>query len=176
MEFQPKRLLKGNVNLLEQARELRKNATKQENHLWYDFLKNRPEQWYRQRIIGSFIVDFYCPRSMLVVELDGMHHIAPQQKAYDEERSAYLTSLGLFVLRFQNREVDNHFNMVCDHIAAVSTLRLQTPRLLPVEVSVQVPLQGTCGLGRLRKVSRSDASLCASMTVLKNYTHLIDWR
>jgi len=103
--------------LVERARELRKDATKQENRLWYEYLKGRPERWYRQRVVGNFIVDFYCPKAMLVIELDGMHHSMPQQTAYDEERSAYLMSVGLTVLRFQNWEIDDAFDKVCERIS-----------------------------------------------------------
>ena len=95
MEPVVRHLSECNSNLRDRARELRNNATKQEDHLWYKFLKLRPEQWYRQKIIGEFIVDFYCPKAKLVVELDGKWHLTPQQQAYDEERSTYLTALGL---------------------------------------------------------------------------------
>jgi len=124
---------RGNVHLLGPARELRKHATKQENHLWYDFLKKRPEQWYRQRVIGNFIVDFYCPSAKFVVELDGMHHSLPQQQSYDEERDAYLSALGLQILRYQNHEIDHDFFRVCEQIASISISRQQSPRLLPRE-------------------------------------------
>jgi len=129
-------VLRGSGALFERARELRQNATKQENHLWYDFLKHRPEQWYRQRVIVAYIVDFGCPKAMLVVELDGMHHAAPQQAAYDAERSAYLMSLGLVVLRFQNNEIDEMFFCVCEKIATISDVRQQAPRLLQIEGAV----------------------------------------
>jgi len=127
---------RGNMHLLEPARELRKHATKQENHLWYDFLKKRTEQWHRQRVIGNFIVDFYCPKAKLVIELDGMHHEQHPQKSYDEERDIYLTGLGLLVLRFQNHEIDNDFLRVREQITSISTLRLQAPWLLPREGAV----------------------------------------
>jgi len=85
---QPVRMLESDSSLRPPARELRNNATKQENHLWYDFLKKQPAQWYRQKINGEFIVDFYCPKAKLVVELDGSQHYTPQGLAHDEERSA----------------------------------------------------------------------------------------
>ena len=111
------RKLERDSKLRDRSRELRSNATKQENHLWYDYLKQRPERWYRQKIIGGFIVDFYCPKAKLVVELDGMHHLASQQHAYDVERSAYLEGQGLTVLRFLNWETDEMFFNVCRRIA-----------------------------------------------------------
>jgi len=99
------------------ARELRNSATRQETDLWYEFLRRRPEQWNRQRVIGEFIVDFYCAKAKLVVELDGTQHDTPEGLAYDEERSAYLEGLGLKVIRFKNREVDDAFALVCGRIA-----------------------------------------------------------
>ena len=69
---QSTRILESDSRLRPRARELRNNATKQENHLWYGFLRRRPEQWHRQKVIGEFIVDFYCPKAKLVIELDGM--------------------------------------------------------------------------------------------------------
>jgi len=92
---QPTCMLESDSRLRPRARELRNSATKQENHLWFCFLRQRPEQWHRQKIIGEFIVDFYCPRAKLVIELDGMQHYTPEGLAYDEERSAYLEGLGL---------------------------------------------------------------------------------
>jgi len=86
----PTRMLENDSRLRPRARELRKNATKQETDLWYGLLRRRPEQWHRQKIIGEFIVDFYCPKAKLVIELDGMQHYTPQGLVYDEERSAYL--------------------------------------------------------------------------------------
>jgi len=120
----PTRILESDGRLRLQARELRNNATKQENHLWYDFLRQRPEQWNRQRIIGAFIVDFYCPKVKFVIELDGMQHYTQQGLAYDEERSAYLEGLGIKVVRFKNSEVDEAFYLVCETIVDEVDARL----------------------------------------------------
>ncbi len=94
-----------NHDLKERARELRKNQTDAERKLWRH-LRNRQlenTRWYRQKPLGNFIVDFYCPGKKLVVELDGSQHFTNQKK-YDEKRDAYLTSQGLKVLRFSNRD------------------------------------------------------------------------
>lgn len=120
----PNRMLERDSRLTPRARALRNGATKQEKHLWYDFLKKQPVQWYRQKIIGKFIVDFYCPKAKLVIELDGMQHYTPQSLAYDEERSAYIEGQGLKVLRFQNREVDDAFYLVCKKIMETAEARL----------------------------------------------------
>jgi len=109
-------MLPRNKNLKMRARELRNNATKQEEHLWYNFLRKHRLQFYRQRIIGSYITDFYCPKVKLVIELDGAQHYEKEALEYDEIRTEYLNAAGLFVLRFTNREIDDNFEAVCQAI------------------------------------------------------------
>jgi very-short-patch-repair endonuclease len=110
-----------NSTLNPAARNLRKNATKQEQHLWYDFLKNFTPRFTRQRIIGNFIVDFFCAKALLVVELDGAHHYTDEGMKYDRARTAYMNTYGIVVLRFENIEIDNKFAYVCGKIE--STVR-----------------------------------------------------
>jgi very-short-patch-repair endonuclease len=93
---------------------LRNNATRQENHLWYDFLRTYPLHFYRQRIIGEYIVDFYCPKAKLVIELDGLQHFKENAQKYDVVRTQYMNSLGLYVLRFTNQDINNNFEGVCE--------------------------------------------------------------
>jgi very-short-patch-repair endonuclease len=81
---------------------LRKNATKEERHLWYDFLKAFPVQFNRQKVIGSFIVDFYSDKAKLAIEIDGAQHYEEYAQQYDEERIAFLNGLGITVVRFSN--------------------------------------------------------------------------
>ena len=100
-------------DLIENARALRKNGTKQEKHLWYDFLGKYPVRFQRQKTIGSYIVDFYCHKARLVIELDGSQHYEESAKQYDAIRTKYLESLGLQVLRFLNSDIDRHFEGVC---------------------------------------------------------------
>ena len=102
-----------NKNLLETSKTLRKNMTKQEKHLWYDFLNQYPIRWYRQRIIESFIVDFYCATAKLVVELDGSQHYEKEAMEYDEFRTEIINKYDIEVLRFSNYDVDNNFEGVC---------------------------------------------------------------
>jgi very-short-patch-repair endonuclease len=109
-------LLPRDKTLKSYSRELRKNATKQENHLWYDFLRLCKPRFTRQRVIGKYIVDFYCHAAALVIELDGSQHYEPDAKEYDETRTAYLGALDLRVLRFANNEVDQDFEGVCTKI------------------------------------------------------------
>ena len=110
--------------LIPQAKELRKNATPQENHLWYDFLRTYPVRFQRQKAISSFIVDFYCSQAMLAIEVDGTQHYTPQGKKYDQERTYILTKEGVCVLRFSNYEVDNMFYEVCDKISNMVQRRI----------------------------------------------------
>ena len=95
------------------SRNLRNNMTKQEKRLWYDFLKGQSQQFNRQRVIGEYIVDFYCDKLKLVVELDGSQHYGPETVAYDRQRTAFLKDLRLTVLRFSNFDVDRDFEGVC---------------------------------------------------------------
>ena len=99
--------------LIERAKELRRNMTKQEKHLWYDFLQRYPVKIYKQRVIDTFIADFYCHKARLVIELDGSQHYTLENKSYDTSRTAILEKYGLKVLRFDNRDVDDEFDGVC---------------------------------------------------------------
>lgn len=99
--------------LIDHARKLRKDATKQERRLWYDFLRNYPVRFQRQKAIGNYIVDFYCHSAKLVVEIDGSQHFEDDTKAYDQDRTHYLEQQGLKVLRFTNMDIDRHFESVC---------------------------------------------------------------
>ena len=87
-------------DLIPRAKELRKCATKEEMHLWYDFLRDYPVRFQRQKTISGFIVDFYCHKAKLVIELDGSQHYTDEGLAYDMERSQVLGGYGLLVLRF----------------------------------------------------------------------------
>ena len=105
--------IKKSKNLLNIARILRRNMTRQEKHLWYDFLQHYPIKIYKQRIIDNFIADFYCHQARLVIELDGSQHYTLQGKAYDEARTEVLEKYGLYVLRFSNKDIDERFEGVC---------------------------------------------------------------
>ncbi len=100
-------------NNVERSRTLRKNMTRQERHLWYDFLRGYPVKFYRQRAIGNYIVDFYCSRARLVIELDGSQHYTEDGLEYDSLRTDLIEKLGLTVIRFANNEIDRNFEGVC---------------------------------------------------------------
>ena len=103
-------------NLIPRAKDLRKNATKQENHLWYDFLRTYPIRFQRQKTISGFIADFYCHEAKLVVEVDGAQHYEEKDLAYDARRTAALEGFGLTILRFTNGDIDQRFSAVCEQI------------------------------------------------------------
>ena len=90
--------------------------TKEEKHLWYDFLKEMPETFNRQKIIGKYIVDFYCASAKIVIELDGSQHYENDGVNSDKTRDEYLNSLGLIVLRYSNSDINCRFDEVCADI------------------------------------------------------------
>ncbi len=110
--------------MLPRARELRRKMTPQESKLWYQFLRRYPIKIYKQRIIESFIADFYCSSAQLVIELDGSQHHTEQGKAYDADRSSIFAQYHLEVLRFTNYEIDFQFEAVCAKIDSVIQARL----------------------------------------------------
>ncbi|MEM8777593.1 MAG: endonuclease domain-containing protein [Cyanobacteria bacterium P01_G01_bin.49] len=105
-----------NPKLVERAKRLRKNMTNAEKKLWYDCLKHFQCRIYRQRPIDNFIVDFYCPRVKLVIEVDGESHYTDSAQKYDQERTQILEGYGLKVIRFTNQEVLNNCAEVCERI------------------------------------------------------------
>lgn len=101
------------------ARNLRNNSTIQERRLWYQFLSSFSLRFHRQKVIGNYIVDFYCHKAKLIIELDGGGHFKDRRIGEDNDRTEYLRSLGLEVIRFTNNEVDLHFGDVCTEIVHV---------------------------------------------------------
>jgi len=104
---------KHNSTLTPRARELRKNMTTHENHLWYDFLRNYPVKIMRQKVIGTFIADFYCAKANLVIEIDGGHHFTEEVQKYDSEREQIMQNLEIKTIRYTNDDIDNNFDAVC---------------------------------------------------------------
>ena len=105
-----------NSKLTKNARELRRNQTKEERHLWYDFLKPLPIAVNRQKVIGNYIVDFYIASKKLVIELDGSQHYEDKGKEADIIRDNYLNSLNINVLRYSNYDINTNFEGVCQDI------------------------------------------------------------
>ena len=105
--------------------------TKEEKHLWYDFLYTYPIRFLRQKVLGRYIADFYCAKAKLVIELDGSGHYTEEGKQYDEERTAFLEEYGLTVIRIPNTEIHKNFRGVCEYIdhlveQSLSQLRFYT--------------------------------------------------
>ena len=112
-----------NKKLTPISQKLRKNATKEENLLWYKFLRHYKPQFRRQYVIGDYIVDFYCYEARLVVELDGSQHCEERMLDYDRKRTAYLQSQDLCVFRISNLDVMRHFKDVCAEIDRIVKIR-----------------------------------------------------
>ena len=106
------------------ARELRKNMTPWERKLWYEFLSQYPIRFQRQKAIGNYIVDFYCAKAKLAIELDGSQHYEPEAIGEDMLRTQYLESLGIMVLRFPNNAIWDNLRGVCEKIDLTVNERL----------------------------------------------------
>ena len=115
-----------NKNLVKNAKVLRKDMTKEERHLWYDYLRNKNVRFLRQKIIGSYIVDFYCAKANLVIELDGSQHYEDKGIKYDAERTKFLEQNGLTVVRIPNNEINRNFDGVCEYLDSVLKSRCRT--------------------------------------------------
>ena len=98
------------------AKELRKNMTKEERRLWFDFLKGYPVRFIRQKIIGHYIVDFYCAKAKLIVELDGSQHYEDQGVEKDQARTKFLEEYGFHIIRIPNNAVNQNFRGVCEYV------------------------------------------------------------
>ncbi len=111
----------------ERARELRNAMTPQEKKLWYQFLRAISPRFLRQKPLGPYIADFYCPTGKLVIELDGSQHHTDEGQERDGWRSGLLSEMGLRVLRFSNREIDHDFENVCQMIMQELNKKEGTP-------------------------------------------------
>ena len=98
------------------AKNLRKNMTRHERKLWYEFLREYKPRFQRQKAIGKYIADFYCAKANMVIELDGGGHYLPEQIMQDNKRTEELQSFGIEVLRICNTEIENNFYGVCEYI------------------------------------------------------------
>ena len=114
------------TELKKKAQNLRNNATKQEKRLWYEFLREFRPRFTRQRVIGCYIIDFYCAEAKLAIELDGSQHYEPDSIEYDRKRTEFLETLGIQVMRIANNEIDKNLAGVCDGIKE-KTLGRQPP-------------------------------------------------
>ena len=107
---------KHNKQLVPFAKQLREKMTKEERHLWYDFLRNYPIRFSRQKVLGRYIVDFYCAEAKIVIELDGSQHFDDANIERDSIRTAFLEGYGLSIIRIPNNEIFKNFQGVCAYI------------------------------------------------------------
>lgn len=107
------------------AQNLRREATREEQRLWYEFLSAYPVRFRRQVVSGNYIVDFYCSTAKLVIELDGGQHYEESALIRDDERTQWLHQNGIRVLRFLNSDIRNNLTDVCSSINIVVKERLQ---------------------------------------------------
>ena len=107
---------KHNKNIVPTARMLRKNMTREEKHLWYDFLRTYPVKFSRQKVLGKYIADFYSARAKLVIELDGSGHYTEEGRKHDAERTQFLEEYGLTIVRIPNAQINKNFIGVCQYI------------------------------------------------------------
>ena len=118
---------KHNKQLVPFAKQLRKEMTKEERHLWYDFLRTYPVRFSRQKVLGKYIADFYSAQAKLVIELDGSQHYEDENKEKDIERATFLEGYGLKILRIPNNEVTRNFRGVCEYIDNICKQSLSQP-------------------------------------------------
>ena len=118
---------KHNRQLVPLAKQLRKEMTKEERHLWYDFLRSYPVRFSRQKVLGKYIADFYSAEAKMVIELDGSQHYEPDNIQKDNERTEFLKGYGLKIIRILNNEVAQNFRGVCEYIDAAVKQSLSQP-------------------------------------------------
>ena len=105
-----------NSKLKTNAQNLRKQMTLEERRLWYNFLKTLPVTINRQKVFGSYILDFYCASAHIAIELDGSQHYTDEGQKSDESRDAFLKEKGIKVLRYTNADINQRFKVVCEDI------------------------------------------------------------
>src|SRR5688500_8333622 len=106
------------TNLTSRAQALRREPTQAEKKLWYEFLRDLPQKFTRQKPLGRYVADFYCARHQLVIELDGDSHYTDEAQRYDKARTAALDAQGIWVIRFTNADVLQNFEGVCREVMA----------------------------------------------------------
>ncbi len=109
-------IYKYNKKYVSLAQNLRKNMTREEKRLWYDFLKRLPITVNRQKNIGNYIVDFFIAKNRIVIEIDGQGHGFEENIQKDKNRDEDFDNLGITVLRYTNEDINRRFNSVCQDI------------------------------------------------------------
>ena len=137
---------KHNHHIVPFAKELRKSLTKEERHLWYDFLRNYPVRFLRQKVLGKYIVDFYCARANIAIELDGSQHYEDNGLSIDKLRTEYLKDYGIRIIRISNPDVMKNFEGVCAYIdnAVQQSLSLGYANPAPFTQGSRMNQKGEC--------------------------------
>lgn len=106
-------------NVFRNAKKLRDTMTEPEKKLW-DYLKLKPKgyKFRRQHPIAGYVLDFYCHKLRLSIEIDGAYHLKNEQREKDNERTEYLNQIGITEIRFSNEQVTNTIDLV---VAAIHT-------------------------------------------------------
>lgn len=117
-------LRKHNEKIVKTAKYLRNNATKEERKLWYEFLRKYPIKFSRQKIIANYVLDFYCSKAQIAIELDGSQHYSEEGEVYDKSRTEFLSEYGITVLRIANNHVTQNFEGVCRYIDLIVSKEL----------------------------------------------------
>jgi len=113
------RYLPYKTDITARARQLRKNMTGSERKLWFCYLKDCGIKFYRQKQIENYIIDFYCAKARLVIEIDGDTHFNEDAVRYDNERTKLLENYGLSIIRFTNNDIKYRFPGVCETIEKI---------------------------------------------------------
>ena len=117
-----------NHNNIKFGNELRRNMTKEERHLWFDYLSTYKPRFYKQRLIGNYIADFYCAKARLVIELDGgQHYDEGDNQCNDRLRTEFFDSRNIEVIRFSNVDIWNNFEGVCSRVDEAVRGRINPP-------------------------------------------------
>ena len=125
--------------LVDRAREMRKEQTPEEGKLWHLYLKKLEPRFTRQKIIGPYIVDFYCPKLKLVIEIDGEQHYLEENVAYEKRREDYFQKEGYKILRFYNSDINKKLS---DTETMIYYSCIDRAKTLGIDVTVRLKERG----------------------------------
>ena len=164
---------KHNKQLVPLAKQLRKEMTKEERHLWYDFLKNYPIRFLRQKVIDNYIVDFYCHSARLIIELDGSQHYEEKGLLKDRIRTERIEKRNLTVMRIPNNEVNRNFEGVCQYI---DNIVKESLRQSATDTSCESPShlrrQPPLGKGAVKISKFAKTVFCYARNILKRWNQI----
>jgi very-short-patch-repair endonuclease len=123
-----------NPELKEYAVKMRNNMTDEEKKVWYQILKGHVPKFHRQRIIGNYIVDFFCPKLKLIIEIDGEQHFWKENEEYEIRREKFFTDSGFKLLHFYNSDINKH---ICEAEHTITTACRERAEELGLSVEVE---------------------------------------